>query len=49
MVSLVFGIATWDPAVFAAVAGLLGAVELAAVYVPALHATRVSPLAALRR
>ena len=49
MASLVFGIATWDPAVFAAVAGLLGAVALAAVYVPALHATRVSPLTALRR
>jgi hypothetical protein len=49
MASLVFGIATWDPGVFAAVAGLLGAVALAAVYVPALHATRVSPLTALRR
>lgn len=49
MASMIFGIATWDPAVFAAVAALLGFVGLAAVYIPALSATRVDPITTLRR
>jgi len=49
MSSAVFGIATWDPLVFAAVATLLAAVSLTAVYVPALAATRVDPMRTLRR
>jgi hypothetical protein len=48
MVSLVFGIQTWDPVVFAAVAAILTIVSLAAAYVPALRATRISALDALR-
>jgi putative ABC transport system permease protein len=49
MSSAVFGIATWDPAVFAAVATLLTGVSLTAVYLPALAATRVDPMCTLRR
>jgi putative ABC transport system permease protein len=49
MSSVVFGIATWDPAVFGAVAALLAVVSVTAVYVPALAATRVEPTEALRR
>jgi ABC-type antimicrobial peptide transport system permease subunit len=49
MSSVVFGIATWDPAIFVGVAALLSAVSLTAVYVPALAATRVDPMEALRR
>ena len=48
MVSMVVGIPTWDPAVFAAVAVLLGAVGLFAAYVPSIRATRVDPVEALR-
>jgi putative ABC transport system permease protein len=48
MVTLVFGIKTWDPAVFVSVAGLLTAVSFAAAFVPAYRATRVSPLDALK-
>jgi len=49
MVNLVFGVRTWDPGVFAAVACLLCVVALAAAYVPARRATRVNPLVALAR
>jgi predicted permease len=48
MVNLIFGIETWDPLVFMVVAVLLTAVSLAAAFVPANRATRVSPLDALR-
>jgi putative ABC transport system permease protein len=49
MASMIFGIATWDPVVFTGVAALLGFVGLAAVYIPALAATRVDPTDAFRR
>ncbi len=49
MSSAVFGVATWDPAVFATVAALLATVSISAVYVPALAATRVDPVRTLRR
>jgi ABC-type antimicrobial peptide transport system permease subunit len=49
MASAIFGIAAWDPMVFAGVAALLCLVGLTAVYIPALAATRVDPLRALKR
>jgi putative ABC transport system permease protein len=49
MASVVFGAVMWDPLVFAGVAALLSTVALVAVYMPAVTATRVDPMAALRR
>ncbi len=46
--SLLFGVRATDPLTFSAVALLLVAVALAACYVPALRASRVDPLTALR-
>ncbi|HSQ24417.1 MAG TPA: ABC transporter permease [Pyrinomonadaceae bacterium] len=46
--SLLFDVGTRDPATFSVVAILLGAVAFIACYVPALRATKVDPLVALR-
>jgi predicted permease len=46
--SLVWGVAAWDPATLAAVAGLLSVVALSAGLLPALRASGLDPLAALR-
>jgi putative ABC transport system permease protein len=48
MVSLVFGVQTYDPAVFAGVAALLSVIALIAAAVPAHRATRINPLDAVR-
>ena len=48
MVSLLFEVKPTDPATFAAVAILLGAVALGACYIPARRAMRVDPIVALR-
>jgi putative ABC transport system permease protein len=45
---MLFGVQPTDPVAYAAVAIVLGAVALAASYVPARRATRVNPIAALR-
>jgi len=46
--TLVFGVSTWDLPTYLAVAGVLGAVTLAACIVPAVRASRVDPMIALR-
>jgi predicted permease len=48
MATLVFGIATYDPAVFAAVVVLLSSIALIAALIPAHRATQVNPLDAVR-
>jgi putative ABC transport system permease protein len=48
MASLVYGVSPVDPPTFAAVVGLLGAVALAATYIPARRAIRVNPMVSLR-
>jgi putative ABC transport system permease protein len=48
MSSLLFGVKTWDPAVFTAVPMILTAVALVAVWLPATRASRLDPMQALR-
>jgi ABC-type antimicrobial peptide transport system permease subunit len=48
MSSLLFGVSTTDLATFAAVPALLAAVAFAAAIIPAVRATRVDPIVALR-
>ena len=45
---LLFGVKPADPVTIAAVVGLLGAVALVAAWIPAVRASRVDPIAALR-
>ena len=46
--SLLYGVGATDPLTYAAVAVLLGAISVAASYVPAQRAARVDPMVALR-
>jgi ABC-type antimicrobial peptide transport system permease subunit len=48
LASQLFGVGTMDPLTFTAVPILLGLVALAACYLPALRASRVDPIVALR-
>jgi putative ABC transport system permease protein len=48
MNSVIVGMRSWDPAVFAGVAGALAVVALVASYVPSMRATRVDPVEVLR-
>jgi len=46
--SLLFGVKDYDPAVFVTVPLILGAVALLAVWLPAVRASRLNPIEALR-
>jgi len=46
--SFLFGVKSWDPAVFVTVPIILSAVALLAVWLPATRAARLDPMQALR-
>ncbi len=46
--SFLFGVKSWDPAVFVSVPVVLGTVALLAVWIPASRASRLDPMQALR-
>lgn len=48
MVTLLFGVSSWDIETLAGVAGLLGIASLSASYLPARRAASVNPVEALR-
>jgi putative ABC transport system permease protein len=48
MENLLYGVGAADPGTFGAVVGLLGAIALAACYLPARRAARLDPIAVLR-
>jgi putative ABC transport system permease protein len=48
LASFLFGIKAWDPLAFILTPLLLGAVALAATWIPAVRATKVDPMTALR-
>jgi len=48
MASFLFGVKTWDPTAFIAVPVVLSLVALVAVWLPAVRASRVEPMRALR-
>ena len=48
LASFLFGVKSWDPLVFIATPLLLTGVALISVWIPAIRATRVDPMTALR-
>jgi ABC-type antimicrobial peptide transport system permease subunit len=46
--SLLYGVKNWDPMVFISVPLLLSCVALLAVWLPALRASKLNPMEALR-
>jgi predicted permease len=46
--TFLFGVTSWDPVVFTAVPVLLTVVSLVAIWLPAMRATRIDPVTALR-
>jgi ABC-type lipoprotein release transport system permease subunit len=46
--ALVFGVSVWDPLTYAGVSCALGLVALASCVIPAIRASRIDPMEALR-